>query len=454
MNRVATFLVVVTIVGIAGAVAYAQVGYMCSSPTEEGGEPARDDAQSAPTREGLARRVCEVGLISALAERAGFGSGDSLEKAEPAPAKETTGGPQHDEAAEAEDEQSVRLSPDQIQKFKITTAAAAAGPVAIRIDRPAEVKFNRNKLAHIVPRVPGVVSRVDVSEGEHVEDGRLMATLESRELADAKADYLAAVARRELARDAFIREEQLWKQKVSAEKEYLTAKTEFAETEISVATSDQKLRALGLPADVISKLSRGDPGLTEYKIVAPRSGIVVERHLSLGEAVGTDRAVFIVADVGTVWVDVTIYPSDLVSVMPGQRVELDLEEGEPISGTIEFVTPEVKEATRTGVARLVIDNARRRLRPGMFLSARIQTSQAVVPIRVPRSAVQQQNNTTVVYVEDDGVFAPRPVKIGRENHEFLEIVDGLQPGETYVSNGGFTLKSLMLKSQMGEGDGD
>ena len=258
--------------------------------------------------------------------------------------------------------------------------------------------------------------------------------------------------RRELAREAFSREERLWKQKVSAEKEYLTAKTEFAEADISVASADQKLRALGLPADVVRRLSRDDPGLTEYRIVAPRSGIVVERHLSLGEAVGTDRAIFIVADLDTVWIDATIYLTDLTSVMPGQRVELDLEAGEPIYGTIQFVTPEVKEETRTGVARLVIDNANKRLRPGMFLTARIQTSQATVPIRVPRSAVQQQRGTNVVYVAHAGAFEPRPVQLGRENHEFIEVVSGLARGETYVSNGGFTLKSLTLKSQMGDAD--
>lgn len=450
MNRVMTLLVVLTLIGLGGGVGYHQLGQMCSSAPADRGEHVHNGAEaSAPKREGLARRICEIGLVSALAERVGFGPAGEVAKPKGAEdSKEIA------KEAAAEADKSVRLSQDEIQKFKITTEVAVEGPVVTHIERPAEVKFNRNKLAHIVPRVPGVVSRVDVSQGEHVEEGQLMAILESRELADAKADYLAAVERRELARDAFLREEQLWKQKVSAEKEYLTAKTEFAEADITVATADQKLRALGLPTDVIRRLSRDDPGLTEYKISSPLSGIVVERHLSLGEAIGTDRAVFIVADVGTVWVDVTIYPSDLASVKPGQRVALDVGEGEPIYGAIEFVTPEVKEATRTGVARLVVNNASGRLRPGMFVAARVQISQALVPLRVPKSAVQQQNNTNVVYVEHEGAFEPRPVKLGRENHEFVEIVEGLQPGEKYVSNGGFTLKSLMLKSQMGEGDGD
>ncbi len=87
----------------------------------------------------------------------------------------------------------------------------------------------------------------------------------------------------------------------------------------------------------------------------------------------------------------------------------------------------------------------------MFVTAQVQISQEQAPVRVPKEAVQRQDNANVVYVKHNESFEPRPVKLGQENHEFVEIVAGLQPGETYVSKGGFTLKSLMQKSQMGEG---
>ena len=136
-----------------------------------------------------------------------------------------------------------------------------------------------------------------------------------------------------------------------------------------------------------------------------------------------------------------------------RRVEIDLGDGDPVLGKIEFVTPEVKEATRTAVARVVVDNASRRLRPGMFVTAQVQISQELAPVRVPKSAVLRQDDTSVVYVEHEGAFAPRPVRLGRENHKFVEVVAGLQPGETYVSSGAFVLKAQLAKGSFGEGHG-
>lgn len=450
MNRKLKLLFVVGTIFLGGALAYRQLDKSCASPNVH--EQTHGGAEKTANKEGLAAYICEVaawvgaGPSGPLATRQ-VGAVDHGERQEAAKSQE-----HGQEEAEAGEKTLVRLSPEKIQEFKIETQVAAAGPVNLHIERPAEVKFNRNKLAHIVPRVAGVVSRVEVSEGRRVEKGQLMAVLESRELADAKATYLAAVERRDLAKEAFVREERLWQQKVSAEKEYLTAKTELAEADINAASAEQKLRALGLPASTIKGLSRDDANLTEYKIMAPLSGTIIEQHLSLGEAVGTDRAVFVIADVSTVWVDVTIYTSDVASIMPGQKVQIDLDGEQPISGTIEFVTPEVKEATRTAVARLVLDNSAQRLRPGMFVTARLEIPQEPVPVRVARSAVQRLDKANVVFVERAGGFAPRPVELGRENHDYVEIAAGLRPGETYVSNGVFLLKSLMQKSQLGDAD--
>ncbi|MCP4781136.1 MAG: efflux RND transporter periplasmic adaptor subunit [Hyphomicrobium sp.] len=447
------------LLSIGAAIGYRELGKSCASADVEHSEHAHDEAKKTGNTEGLTVRVCEVGLVGAFAERVGFGGAVPVVKPKVGSAEHK----EHQEAAkaiehghkegEADEEELVSLSPDQIREFKIKTETAAEGPVTIHIERPAEVRFNGNRVAHVVPRVPGVVSRVEVSEGESIEQGQLMAILESRELADAKANYLAVVERRKLASEALVREERLWKQKVSAEKEYLTARTELAEADIRIATAEQKLRALGLPARAIKTLSLNDENLTEYRIVTPQSGIVTERHLTLGEAVGIEREVFIVADLSTVWIDVTIYPRDVASIKPGQRVEIELGGGDPVSGKIEFVTPEVKEATRTAVARVVVDNASGRLRPGMFVTAQVQISQELAPVRVPRSAVQRQDNKSVVYVEHEGAFAPRPVKLGRENHNFVEVVAGLQPGETYVSSGGFVLKAQLAKESFGEGHG-
>lgn len=351
-------------------------------------------------------------------------------------------------------EQSVTLNTDQMQASGVRVAVAGPGPIAVRIERPAEIKFDNNRVIHVVPRVAGIVSQVEVSQGQNVSKDALLAVLRSRELAELKAAYLADFERRGLAFQTFERERSLWEKKISSEKDYLVAKTALAEADIALRTSGQKLRALGFSQQYVDSLATSkDADLTEYEIRAPMGGAVIERHVSLGEAVSTEKEVFIIADVSLVWVDVTLYANDLSLVRAGQKVNIDLGDGNPIEGKIEFVTPNVSEATRTGVARVVLDNPDGFLKPGMFIKASIDVGEEQASIRLPRSAVQNYKNGSVVFVKEGEKFEPRPVQLGRDNPQFVEVVSGVSAGETYVTEGAFTLKSLIQKSQMGEGHG-
>lgn len=354
-----------------------------------------------------------------------------------------------------EHEQALALNSGELQDLGIKLAVAERGPITSSIERLAEIKFDNNRVAHVVPRVAGVVSQVEASQGENISRGALLAVINSRELAELNALYLANYARRELARQTFERENRLWEKKISSEKDYLDAKTAFAEADIALTASAQKLRALGLSQQYIDSLndSKG-VDLTAYEIRAPITGIIIERHLSLGEAVSTDQDIFVVADTSTVWVDITIYPADMAAVQAGQLVQIDPGDGNTINGTIAFVTPNVNEETRTGSARVIISGADRRLKPGMFVKAKIEVAEEQADIRLPRSAVQNFANGLVVFVKDGEKFEPRQVELGRDSAKFVEVVSGLKAGETYVAEGAFTIKSLILKSEMGEGHAD
>ena len=372
-------------------------------------------------------------------------------------AVERDGAAQTDEKSHAggdEHEQSVALNAAQVKDLGIRTATANDGPIAIGIERLAEVKFDNNRVVHVVPRVSGIVREVNVSQGQNVSKNQTLATLDSRELAELKAAYLAAYARRDLARQTFERERRLWEKKVSSEREYLDAKTALVEADITLTVSAQKLRALGLSQRYVESLTDSkDTDLTSYEVRAPIAGTVTERHVSLGESISSDKNIFVVADTSAVWVDITIYPQDMLVVRAGQNVRIDTGENKPIEAKIAFVTPNVSEVTRTGVARVNIDNADGRVKPGMFIKARIETGQKQARIRIPTSAVQNFAKKSVVFVKEGGKFEPRPVQLGRNNSEFVEVVSGLSVGETYVAEGAFTVKSLIQKSQMGQGHG-
>ncbi len=357
-------------------------------------------------------------------------------------------------AGEAHEEgQTVKLNNDQLQEFGIEVGVAAEGPIAKQIERPAEIKFDGDRLIHVLPRVGGIATEVTVTQGQEVKKDALLATLSSRELAELKAAYLADVERRGLARETFDRESRLWEKKISSEKEYLDAKSALAEAEIALRASGQKLRALGFSQEYINALKASDADdLTKYAILSSTDGTVIQRHINLGEAVSSNEEVFIIADASTVWVDVTIYPNDMTAVRAGQTIRIDLGDGNPIVGKIAFVTPNVSEETRTASARAIIKTDGR-LKPGMFVSATIDVGEEQARVRLPKSAVQNYANGSVVFVKDGDAFEPRPVQVGRDNAQFVEIVSGLDTGETYVAEGAFTVKSLIQKSQMGEGHG-
>lgn len=348
----------------------------------------------------------------------------------------------------------IKLTPEQLREFGIGVGTAEPGPLDVFIDFPAEIAFNGDRLAHVTPRVPGIIIRVDKSLGDPVQAGERLALMQSRELAEAKAAYLSALERVALARANFERESGLRRAKVTSEQEYLEAKQALAEAEIDKRANEQKLHALGFDdADIDGLPNQAESELTVVSLTSPFEGIVVERHATLGERIGEDSPAFVIADLSSVWLNISIYPKDLGRVGIGQKVSVALPEGEAAIGEIRFVAPNVGEETRTARALVVLDNTSRRLRPGSFVTARIAVDSRTARVRVPKTALQTHEGETVVFVATDEGFVPRPVRAGSSNGDFVEIVDGLQKGERYAQTGAFTLKAQMAKATFGDGHG-
>ena len=195
-----------------------------------------------------------------------------------------------------------------------------------------------------------------------------------------------------------------------------------------------------------------DESLSPYEMKTLIAGTILDKHITLGEAVSREHAAFVVADLSSVWVDITVYQRDLQYVSKGQRVSISGGHGLPrISGDISYVAPVVNETTRTALARVVIPNERGIWRPGTFITAKVVVDRIDVPVAVPRTALQIFEERDVVFVQTDEGFIPRPVIVGRGDEDRLEIVSGLAPGELYVSKGGFTLKAELGKESFGGG---
>ena len=179
----------------------------------------------------------------------------------------------------------------------------------------------------------------------------------------------------ELADATFEREERLWNQKVSSEQDYLDARKDRAEARIELRAAEQKLHALGVPQSQLDDLpEQHDASFTEYKLTAPFAGTVIDRHITIGETVAAGSPVFTVADLGTVWIDLSVYQKDIGSVRDGQIVRVETPHGDEVELSIDFVQPIVGEDTRTARARIIAPNADGIWHPGCFVTARVVTS--------------------------------------------------------------------------------
>ncbi len=343
----------------------------------------------------------------------------------------------------------VHLSESQLKQFGVETAPAGPGRIRIEVVLPGEVSLNADRVAHVVPRVAGVVRDVRKNLGDTVRRGEVMAVLESRELADSTAALLAARERVSLAQSNFAREEHLWQKKISPEQDYIQAKNALAEAGIDLRTTEQKLRALGFSEEYIAKLpDRQGRAAILYEIDAPFDATIIEKHISLGEVLRDESAAFVIADLSTVWVNLDVHQKDLPLIQVGQTAAIGVGSSAPtVEGKISYLEPIAEETNRTFHARVVIPNTGGRWRPGIFVTGRISVDDVQVPVLVPNEALIMVGNKTCLFLKEGENFRLQPVTAGRTNGISTEITGGLAAGQTFAARGAFTLKSELGKPE-------
>jgi multidrug efflux pump subunit AcrA (membrane-fusion protein) len=189
------------------------------------------------------------------------------------------------------------------------------------------------------------------------------------------------------------------------------------------------------------------------ELKAPIDGVIVDRKASMGELVGKDKEIFTISDPNDLWVIAEIKERDIGAVKAGQDASFSVlaYPGETFRGKIMRVANAVEAQSRTVEARIEASNPDGRLKPGMFADVEITTTMLSNVLVIPDSALQTDGDSQIVFVALDGTkFEKRPVKLGIEQHNRAQVLDGLKPGETVVTQGSFVLKSEMLKGELGE----
>lgn len=348
------------------------------------------------------------------------------------------GGEHHDEH---EDEGIVALTDAQVAGAGITVRKAGPVHMDTFIRMPGEVKFNEDRTTHITPRVDGIVENVRANLGDKVSKGQVLATIASAAISDQRSALATAQKRAQYARSVYATEKTLWEDKISARQDFMRAEQDLREAEIDVENARQKLAALGASAS-------GGGAFNQLDIRAPFSGMIVDKHIALGESVGAETRVFTVSDLSTVWAEVVVPAKDLEIVRVGTPAILRSTASDAVAtGKVSFVSALIGEQTRSARARVIVKNPHLAWRPGLFVNVDIVTGSAEVPVAVEKEALQNVAGAQMVYRKVAAGFAVQPVTVGRSDGRMVEILAGLSAGQEYAAAGSFT-----IKAQQGKGE--
>ncbi len=339
----------------------------------------------------------------------------------------------------------IALDDTQAKAAGVALAVAAPARISVAITLPGEIRFNEDRTAHVVPKLAGVVTSVRAELGQNVRQGQVLAVIASSALSEQRSELLSAQRRLALAGTTFERERRLWQDKISAEQDYLQAQQALSEAGIALRNARQKLSAIGAGA---TTGSAAGADLNRLELRAPFDGVVMEKHLALGEAVKEDAAVFTISDLSGVWAEIAVPPKDLALVRVGETVVVKASAFDAqASGKITYVGSLLGEQTRTAKARVALANPDRAWRPGLFVSVDVPSGPAsdAAAVTVLADAIQTVEDQPLVFVKVAGGFRAQPVLPGRSDGQRTEILKGLSAGAQYAAAGSFVLKAELGK---------
>ena len=357
----------------------------------------------------------------------------------------------------------VRMTPEQIRDQEIAVAPVTGGILSRHILVPGTMTPDADRIARVPARVVGTVSQMRKRLGDAVAKGEVVAILDSREVADAKSEYLTALVQSDLQKIVFERQEKLLASRAVSEAAWQNARAQFQENQLRLDLARQKLSALGLDAAEVAAAQKRDEAtpdastLRQYPLRAPLGGRIVERKVDVGTAVGKEgdpADLYTVADLTDVWIELAVSTADLADVRDGAPVAVRRGQGADARigrGRVIFVSPLLNTETRSARVVVALPNEDMEWRPGTYVTAEIGIAEDRVAVRLPKAALQTIEGKRVVFVRVPEGFAKREVELGRADDDAVEIVSGLTPGEGVVVGNSFLLKAELGKSEAGHG---
>ena len=315
------------------------------------------------------------------------------------------------------------LSPEKIQKLGVRTEAAALRDLAQTVKAVGTVQVDERRVHTVAPKFEGWIEQLHVNTtGQPVTRGQALMTVYSPELVSAQQEYAIAWQGMQSLKGAG--EEAQSGMRQVAESALLRLRNwDIAEADI------QRLQQEGKPSRALTLRS-------------PVTGVVLEKPALQGMRFMPGETLFKITDLSTVWLTAEVFEQDLGLVHVGQNAQVTINAypGKTFNGKVAFVSPTVNPQTRTAQIRIELPNPIGLLKPAMYASIELEAAGKTQALAIPASAVLNSGSRQTVLVElAEGRFEPRPVKLGKQSGDYVQVVEGLAEGEKVVVSANFLI---------------
>jgi len=338
----------------------------------------------------------------------------------------------------------VQVSEEMLRDLRMTTSNVELHRGGEASSFLGELGVNLNAYAEVSAPLPARVVSLQAVEGQTVQAGEPLATLESGELARARGDLATAEARSDLAQRALDRKRGLNAEKIVPTREVQEAENETIGAEAQVRAARAALQSLGAS-------DQASAGASPSTLVlrSPVTGLVLERTLALGQTADPSKPLFRIGDLSTLWLTVHAFERDAVRLATGApaRITFAALPDRMFQGKIALIGQRVDADSRTVAVRIDLPNLERLLRPGMSGTAWLPVGDQGTWLAVPAAAVQRVRDRWCVFIpKDTRTFEIRPVGRGRDIAGEVEMLSGVRAGEAIVVDGAFLLKAETERS--------
>ena len=369
-----------------------------------------------------------------------------------APAMPSPAGPQQSPAATVAASNGplsdvvVPLSQEAAERAGIVVARIATGVSGTELRLPGVVEPNAYRQVVVTPLVAGRVTKVGPALGDRVRRGETLAEIYSPALAEAQTRYVSAQAMLDAHDRELQRTQKLVEIGAASRQELEKIHAEHAAQTAAVQSARSQLELLGVSTSALEKMAPDHNVSATINVPAPIDGVVTERGANVGLNADQATKLFTVLDLSTVWVVANLYEKDFPRVRVGTEAAITTSARPDLTlrSRVSYIDPQVSADTRTAKVRIEVPNLSGDLRLGMYADVVVAGASGTSAPRIPRNAVQNVGDRTVVYLanpKDPGKFVEREVRLGQTSGEQVEVVSGVQPGDVVVTAGSFFVRA-------------